>query len=161
MQQPTTTTDRTLVIDGMSGDDCVQKVAGALKGVQGVTTQGVEVGSANIAADQQGCDRACSAIGKAGYEAHDAAADDESDAHDDVTPRNDAHAPQRHGADAGEVRLAFDAMGNDRQGIAGAQTNRATDAQAGERARAGQHAANPANQAGNTPGNESPANRNR
>lgn len=62
---------RTIEIDGMSGDACVQKVTGALKGVQGVTTKTVKVGSATIEADQAGCAAACSSIGKAGYKARD------------------------------------------------------------------------------------------
>lgn len=66
-----TSTTRTLNINGMHGDACVQKVTGALKAVQGVTTQSVKVGSATIGADQGGCDAACSAIGKAGYKANE------------------------------------------------------------------------------------------
>lgn len=66
------TATRTLDINGMSGDTCVQKVTGALKGVHGVTTQSVKVGSATISADKVGCDAACSAIDKAGYKAHEA-----------------------------------------------------------------------------------------
>lgn len=65
--ESTTTTTRTLEIDGMSGDACVQEVTGALKSVHGVTTQSVKVGAATIRADQAGCTAACAAIGAAGY----------------------------------------------------------------------------------------------
>lgn len=58
---------RTLQIDNMTGDACVQKVTGALKGVQGVTTQSVKMGHARIESDQPACDAACIAIGKVGY----------------------------------------------------------------------------------------------
>ncbi len=67
----TTTTTRTLAIDGMSGDSCVQKVTGALKGVEGVTTQSVKVGGATLGATQAGCDAACAAIGTAGFKARE------------------------------------------------------------------------------------------
>jgi len=66
-----TTTTRTLDIDGMTGDSCVQKVTGALKGVHGVTTQSVKVGAATIGADSSGCSAACSAIGNAGFKARE------------------------------------------------------------------------------------------
>jgi copper chaperone CopZ len=74
----TTSTTRTLEIDGMTGDTCVKKVTGALHEVQDVATHSVKVGSATIGADQKGCDAACGAIGKAGFKAregtHDSAA---------------------------------------------------------------------------------------
>ncbi len=60
---------KTLKIDGMSGDLCVQKVTDALKTVPAVTTQSVKVGCATIQADQAGCDAACNAVTKAGYKA--------------------------------------------------------------------------------------------
>lgn len=68
------TTDRrafthTLAIDGMSGETCVTKVTSALHSVPAVKTQSVDVGSAVIDADQQGCDAACAAISGAGYRA--------------------------------------------------------------------------------------------
>lgn len=69
--EPATLTTRTLNIDGMSGDACVNKVTGALKDVQGVTTQSVKVGSAVIGADNHGCTAACNAIGSAGFKAHE------------------------------------------------------------------------------------------
>jgi copper chaperone CopZ len=62
---------RTIEIDGMTGDACVQKVTGALKGVHGVTTQSVKVGCATIGADQTGCNAACSAIGNAGFKSRE------------------------------------------------------------------------------------------
>lgn len=75
MTQPTTatggSTTRTLTIDGMKGDDCVNKVRGALKNVPNVSTQSVKVGSATIEADQSACTAACSAIKSAGYQAKD------------------------------------------------------------------------------------------
>lgn len=66
-----TNTTRSLDIDGMSGDECVKKVTGALKGVEGVSTQNVKVGGATIGADQTGCTAACAAIGVAGYKARE------------------------------------------------------------------------------------------
>lgn len=71
--QPATMTNRTLEIDGMTGDACVQKVTGALKGVQGVETRFVKVGMAKVGADQAGCDAACAAIQSAGFKAHERA----------------------------------------------------------------------------------------
>lgn len=62
---------RTLEIDGMSGDACVNKVSGALKAVAGVETKSVSVGSATIKSDKAGCDAACAGIKKAGYSAHE------------------------------------------------------------------------------------------
>lgn len=68
-----TITTRTLDIDGMSGDTCVQKVTGALKNVQGVTTQSVKVGAATIGSDQAGCTAACTALGTAGFKSRERA----------------------------------------------------------------------------------------
>lgn len=65
--ESTTPSNRTLEIDGMHGEACVQKVTGALKGVRGVTTQSVQVGSANITADDTACSAACGAVGASGY----------------------------------------------------------------------------------------------
>jgi copper chaperone CopZ len=64
-------TSRTLKIDGMSGDHCVQKVKGALEGVNGVETESVGVGTATIDADKAGCDAACQAIDRAGFQARE------------------------------------------------------------------------------------------
>ena len=69
-----TITDRTLEIDGMTGDACVQKVTGALRGVNNVTTRSVKVGGATIGADQVGSSAACAAIGTAGFKAREGAA---------------------------------------------------------------------------------------
>ncbi len=59
----------TLAIDGMSGDTCVTNVKSALHSVPTVKTQSVNIGSAVIDADQQGCEAACVAISGAGYRA--------------------------------------------------------------------------------------------
>lgn len=67
----TTKSNRTLKIDGMSGDDCCKKVTGALKGVSNVQTHNVKVGTARIEADQAGRDAACKAIGDVGFKAHE------------------------------------------------------------------------------------------
>lgn len=83
-----TLSNHTLEIDGMTGDACVQKVTGALKGVAGVTTQSVKVGSATISADGQGCTAACAAIGKAGYKARDG--DEQKNANTDAQTTPDA-----------------------------------------------------------------------
>lgn len=71
--ETTTLSNRTLKIDGMTGDVCVQKVTDALKGVPGVKTESVKVGCATIGADQAGCNAACGALGKAGFKAHEGA----------------------------------------------------------------------------------------
>lgn len=73
--ETTATSTRTLEIDGMTGDACVQKVTGALKGVQNVSTKSVKVGGATIGADQAGCDAACAAVGAAGYKTREGAGD--------------------------------------------------------------------------------------
>ncbi len=57
----------------MTGDACVQRVTGVLKGVPGVTTESVKVGSANIKSDQAGCAASCKAIDGAGFKAHETA----------------------------------------------------------------------------------------
>lgn len=64
---------RSLAIDGMTGDACVQKVTGALLGASGVTVPAVTVGAATFDADQNGFNAARAAIGKAGYKTHDPA----------------------------------------------------------------------------------------
>jgi len=64
-------TTRTLQIDGMTGDACVQKVTGALKSVHGVSTQSVKVGGATIGADQTGCNAACAAIDSVGFKSRE------------------------------------------------------------------------------------------
>jgi copper chaperone CopZ len=66
-----TITNRTLDIAGMTGDECVQKVTGALKAATGVTTKSVKVGSATIGADAAGCSDACSRIEGVGYKARE------------------------------------------------------------------------------------------
>jgi copper chaperone CopZ len=61
-----------LKIDGMTGEACVNKVEGALKHVKGVAIDSVKVGSASIKSDAAACTAACTAIGNAGYKAHEA-----------------------------------------------------------------------------------------
>lgn len=90
--QSATIAGRTLEIDGMSGDACVQKVTGALKGVQGVETHSVEVGTAKIGADQAGCNAACAAIGIAGFKAREGAGTSDHNASTRATPK----APTEH-----------------------------------------------------------------
>lgn len=70
--ESSTLTSRTLKIDGMNGDACVQKVTTALKGVPNVKTDAVKVGEATIHADKAGCDAACNAINTAGYKSRPA-----------------------------------------------------------------------------------------
>jgi copper chaperone CopZ len=66
---------RTIKVDGMTGDTCVQKVSGALKSVEGVTTKSVTVGSVTIEADRDGYAAACSSIKAAGFKVQDSALD--------------------------------------------------------------------------------------
>ncbi len=61
---------RVLDIQGMKGDECCKSVTNALKGVNGVTTESVEVGTAKIScSNDAACDSACAAIGKSGFTA--------------------------------------------------------------------------------------------
>ncbi|MBX9736579.1 MAG: heavy-metal-associated domain-containing protein [Phycisphaerales bacterium] len=60
-------TDRSLTIDGMTGDACVAKVKSALNTVDGVVTKAVKVGTADIVADKTGCDAACDCVTRAGF----------------------------------------------------------------------------------------------
>lgn len=69
--ESTTISTRTLEIEGMSGDACVQKVTNALKHVHGVSMQSVNVGTATIGADAAGFKSACSAVAGAGYKVRD------------------------------------------------------------------------------------------
>jgi copper chaperone CopZ len=65
------TKSRTIKVDGMTGDVCVQKVSSALKDVEGVTTKSVTVGSVTIEADRDGYAAACTAIKDAGFKVED------------------------------------------------------------------------------------------
>ena len=49
----TTTQHKQIRIDGMTGDECCQKVTDALENVEGVQVESVEVGSATISADNE------------------------------------------------------------------------------------------------------------
>ncbi|MFZ4575353.1 MAG: heavy-metal-associated domain-containing protein [Phycisphaerales bacterium] len=71
---PNVSTNRTISIDGMSGDGCVQKVKAALAGVTGVTSPSVKVGSATFGADQTAFNAARSAISAAGFKCREGAA---------------------------------------------------------------------------------------
>lgn len=93
--QAATMTERTLKIDGMHGDACVQKVTGALKDMPGVTTRSVTVGSASISADKAGSDAAVAGIAKAGFKSHETGMTTENSAGGN---HRDAHAPAAHGA---------------------------------------------------------------
>jgi copper chaperone CopZ len=62
---------RTITIDGMKGDRCVQQVNDALNGLNGVEVKSVAVGSAVLECrDEAACTTACGAITGAGYSAH-------------------------------------------------------------------------------------------
>lgn len=66
---------RTLIIDGMTGEACVQKVRTALRGVKGVTAESVKVGRSTISCSEpEQCDAACAAIAAVGFRATDARA---------------------------------------------------------------------------------------
>lgn len=100
--QTSTATARTLEIDGMTGDACVQKATGVLKSVQGVTTQSVKVGSATIQADQTACDAACATLGRAGFQSREGGG----------AQRATAKAPADH-ASVSHEKAASPAMGPD------------------------------------------------
>lgn len=85
-----TLSSRTLEIDGMKGDACVQKVTGALKGITDVTTTNVKVGQATVEADDTGCKAACAAIDGAGFTCRDAAKADGATGHGPSTAHNGA-----------------------------------------------------------------------
>jgi copper chaperone CopZ len=126
----TKSTTRTLKIDGMSGDQCVQKVKGALDGVNGVETESVRVGAATIGADKSGCDAACHAIDQAGFQAREqSGSDSRNQAVGDSRnqPANDS-SRNLSGDDAGQHSGArpATAQGRDRQPQKGdqAQTSR-------------------------------------
>ena len=104
-----TATTRHLDIDGMTGENCVHKVAGALKGLNNVSTQSVKVGSAVIGADKNGCDAACTAIGGVGYKARESQRTNQNDRMTDdgaktkpVNPPTAAAAPEHKPADTAE-----------------------------------------------------------
>jgi copper chaperone len=86
--EATTIRTRTLEIDGMSCEACVQKVTDALRNVHGVSTQSVKVGSATIGADQAGCSAACAAIGGAGFKAREGAKTAQANGATRATPMN-------------------------------------------------------------------------
>lgn len=64
------TQDRTLTIDGMHCEHCVDVVEDALAGLDGVTVRDVEVGSAQVAYDpaEVAGDALAAALDDAGYE---------------------------------------------------------------------------------------------
>ncbi len=78
--------NRTIEIDGMSGDACVKKVTSALKDVRGVSNASVTVGEATMKIDQAGCEAACAAIGKAGYKANAARTADDGNQENHIKP---------------------------------------------------------------------------
>ena len=63
------TQDRTLTIDGMHCEHCVDVVEDALAGLDGVTVQDVEIGSAQVAYDpaEVSGDAFAAALDDAGY----------------------------------------------------------------------------------------------
>ena len=68
-----TTSGRTLQIDGMTGDVCVQHVTDAIQSVPGVRIQSVTVGAATIECDQAACNAVCTAIDGKGFMARETA----------------------------------------------------------------------------------------
>ncbi len=94
---------RTLTIDGMTGDACVQKVRTALNGVAGVATESVKVGSCTILCAQPAqCDAACAAIEAAGYHAVDARSRSQAngEGHSKSSAPHDSKPPQSKASDA-------------------------------------------------------------
>jgi copper chaperone CopZ len=78
--QDTSKNSRTLKIDGMKGDMCIDKVKTSLGTVEGVNTKSVTQGSAVIECDEPVQSKAaCDAINKAGFTA--TAPQHESDEH--------------------------------------------------------------------------------
>ena len=61
-----------LSIDGMHCDACVRRVTNALKGVEGVRVESVEVGSANVAFDAAIVDpeQIAAAVDQIGFATH-------------------------------------------------------------------------------------------
>jgi copper chaperone CopZ len=61
----------TIRVEGMTDDDCVEKVLRALYEVDGIWIRSVEVGSAEIECElETACAAACDALSDAGYDAH-------------------------------------------------------------------------------------------
>ncbi len=65
--------NRTIQIDGMTGEECIQKVTGALKNIRGVTTHSVILGSAAIGTDAAGSSNACAILEGVGFRARERA----------------------------------------------------------------------------------------
>ncbi len=124
--QSATLTNRNLKIDGMNGDGCVKKVTSALKNCSGVTTESVEVGSATIEADQNGCDAACKAIGNAGYKARE----ENRSGKENDSMRASAKNPSGHnGGSAGGANM--ESAGNGAKSQTGDQYGRQSGDKAG------------------------------
>ncbi|MCP9874394.1 cation transporter [Synechococcus sp. Cruz CV-v-12] len=121
-----TTVKHNLVIDGMTGDTCVQKVKAALKGVNSVTTDSVAVGSATIECDDAACKAAISAINNVGYKAREGAAADRTSSGD----RDASRDGNRDGANSKPG--AMPKMGNSKDGdVSHTQAEFADNAKAG------------------------------
>jgi copper chaperone CopZ len=86
-------TNRTLTIEGMSGDVCIKKVTGALKSVDGVDTKSVGVGHAVVNADEKGCAAACAAVSDAGYRTHNNTHTAQNDQHNSKGELPNANEP--------------------------------------------------------------------
>ncbi len=109
--EASTITTRTLEIDGMCCDACVQKITAALRNVHGVSTQSVKVGSVTIGADQAGCAAACTAIEGAGFKARERAcsAQTNGQTYANAVAGNSAccnHAPKSACSEASTIPLA-------------------------------------------------------
>lgn len=89
-------TTRSIEIDGMNGDVCIKRVNAALRQVNGVSVQSVDVGTAVLDCDdEKAYEAACDAINNAGYDAHAAiGASAESSIHQErmnlVRPKGDS-----------------------------------------------------------------------
>ncbi len=77
----TTTSTRTLRIDGMTDDASVQRVKSVLKSVQGVVAQTVELGRAVLTCDDPNkCSSALAALRSAGFTSRETSGDDQTTA---------------------------------------------------------------------------------
>ena len=90
--ESTTTSVKTIAIEGMTGDACCQKVKKALGNISGLKTESVKVGSATVHCENQGqFDQAATAINGAGFTATAPHGSDDAKAPVQIKKQGEAH----------------------------------------------------------------------
>ncbi|MBL9120107.1 MAG: hypothetical protein JNL80_09360 [Phycisphaerae bacterium] len=113
-------TTRNMQIDGMKGDQCVQEVNKALRGLSGVEVKSVNVGSAVLdCQDDEAFATAQQAVNDAGYESRPGQGGD----------RSSQESGSRQGQRSGESRSGNMGSGDTRQGAT--KPNDSRDAESG------------------------------